>query len=468
MGIYTSPSSGVRKKGCYGASQVTSVKVEWDFQGYEIVIDDTWLEHGQTLANISRQQRNSASRTVYLAHVPCMFEHELKNERDQKHCHSTSNQSSERTCNSFLQYRIIAQRSFKGQQNDISKEVKKLWRTESKEMYFFCLRNWEIETSKFLMKELTLVLRTKGSAPPIDPKWSAHAQIRALSPQPQQDSHSDLLRRRRRGGRVTRKPVRQKNAPRKKQRRIETPLEMPDDDYNIPCVDETSIESIEFDSDEERRTRPIYGMKTLAGQGKKSAHESSPDLSPSPQQSGNLDLFHNETEQQSFAAEELLRLDEEEMLSSYREEIWWDEADPEDLSQSDDRLLTILRRSTYHQNSHLRSLRDADLLAFHKAVVTERLYIDPRCPWLEGAAGSFFLRHGGHTIISAISSHPTKVDCLVKLDVAISRGEIRKHVFHMCLPGEEEEEEQEMDCMWYHYGGEMCFSEDLKEVYLCQ
>ena len=136
----------VRKSGPRRSSQV---KEEQGHQGYQIVVDDAWLERGQTFAQVNRQMSKSFSSTNYLAHIPCVFTHDLTTKHVKGRRGYTLDQPSataERTCNSFLQYRILAQRSFKGQQTDISKEVDKLWRNESKEMLFFCHRNSEIET----------------------------------------------------------------------------------------------------------------------------------------------------------------------------------------------------------------------------------------------------------------------------------------------------------------------------------
>jgi hypothetical protein len=127
--------------------------MELEFQGYQIVIDKSWLEPGQTFDQANSRMENSTSRTGYLPHIPCIFAHELMAAHSRERRGSTSARlSSERTCNSFLQYRILAQRSCKGQQTDISKEVEPLWRTESPEMHFFCLRNSEIETCIRLIK----------------------------------------------------------------------------------------------------------------------------------------------------------------------------------------------------------------------------------------------------------------------------------------------------------------------------
>jgi hypothetical protein len=124
-----------------------NVETEPEFHGYQIEIDSSWLEPGQTFNQANRRMQDSTSRTGYLPHIPCIFAHELVTEHARNRHGSTSARlSSERTCNSFLQYRNLAHGSCKGQQTDISKEVERLWRTESREMHFFCLRNSEIET----------------------------------------------------------------------------------------------------------------------------------------------------------------------------------------------------------------------------------------------------------------------------------------------------------------------------------
>ena len=118
--------------------------------------------------------------------APCLWADDLKAEFEQKNADKESpdpESKKERTCNSFLHYRMLARNCFTGPQTDISKEVRSLWQKESKEMYFYCQRNSEIETRISPWgNELTLVLGETNCAPPIESQWSAHAIVRALPP----------------------------------------------------------------------------------------------------------------------------------------------------------------------------------------------------------------------------------------------------------------------------------------------
>src|ERR1700737_4944755 len=102
-----------------------------------------------------------------------------------------------------------------------------------------------------------LVLKAKNSAPEIDPRWSAHAQVRALSPLPQRDDSSDEINRpRSHKARHSRAPSRRNSRP--KIRRRETPLESSDDD-DVPAAASPTFDremsqeddDVEDDSDSE-------------------------------------------------------------------------------------------------------------------------------------------------------------------------------------------------------------------------
>jgi hypothetical protein len=124
------------------------------FQGYRIVRDTSWLRDDETFDDANRIMQKSISSTGHISGVPCLWLDDLKAEFHKSNaCRPPLNldHQRERTCNSFLQYRILVQRCFQGQQTDISKEVEALWRNESKEMQFYCHRNSEIETCIYLL-----------------------------------------------------------------------------------------------------------------------------------------------------------------------------------------------------------------------------------------------------------------------------------------------------------------------------
>lgn len=119
------------------------------FQGFRIVRDTSWLRDDETFDNADQIMQKSISGTGYISGVPCLWVDDLKAEFRKSNISRSPpspQHRRERTCNSFLQYRILVQRCFHGQQTDISKEVEALWRRESKEMQFYCHRNSEIET----------------------------------------------------------------------------------------------------------------------------------------------------------------------------------------------------------------------------------------------------------------------------------------------------------------------------------
>jgi hypothetical protein len=163
-----------------------------EFHNYRFVSDLSFLPGNTTINQANHRMQHSFSSSGYISGIPCLWTNDLETEFRQNHHyqrHSPENRG--RTCNSFIQYRILAQRCFTGQQTDISKEVEALWRDESKEMYFFCLRNSEIETCSSILPALanSIVLGTTNCAPRIDPRCSAHPQVRALSPLPPNDNN---------------------------------------------------------------------------------------------------------------------------------------------------------------------------------------------------------------------------------------------------------------------------------------
>ena len=123
-------------------------KLKSQFHGYRLVRDESWLGKGQTWEQATRCMEHSFSSTDHISEIPCIWADDLKAEfrRENGHRKLLAPTGKDRTCNSFLQYRILVQRCFTGQQTDISKVVETLWRRESKEMYFYCFRNAEIET----------------------------------------------------------------------------------------------------------------------------------------------------------------------------------------------------------------------------------------------------------------------------------------------------------------------------------
>lgn len=108
----------------------------------------SWLEQGQTLERANARMQKSIALTNYISEIPCIWADDLIAEFIQTHGPHKRTAASiinDRPCNSFFQYRMLAQHCFFGRQTDISKGVEVLWRAESKEMYFYCFRNSEIE-----------------------------------------------------------------------------------------------------------------------------------------------------------------------------------------------------------------------------------------------------------------------------------------------------------------------------------
>jgi hypothetical protein len=137
-------SAAKRMKGKQRSDNISPSKAEI-FHDYRLVRDESWLRRDQTFEDANREMQDSISSLDSISGVPCLWADDLKlTSRDDTF--ASQHKRRERMCNSFLQYRILVQRCFRGQQTDISKEVETLWRSESKEMQFYCLRNSEIET----------------------------------------------------------------------------------------------------------------------------------------------------------------------------------------------------------------------------------------------------------------------------------------------------------------------------------
>ena len=129
--------------------EITTPSKAEKLHDYRFVRDVSWLRKGQTFEEASREMQESISSLDYVSGVSCLWVDDLKSESRVRDRVVNTHNPRERTCNSFLQYRILVQRCFRGQQTDISREVETLWRNESKEMQFYCLRNSEIETCIF-------------------------------------------------------------------------------------------------------------------------------------------------------------------------------------------------------------------------------------------------------------------------------------------------------------------------------
>jgi hypothetical protein len=153
---------------------------------YQFMRDCSWLEDAETSEGARRKVERSLMMSGSVEGVPCLWADDLKAEFYQKNPNREPpdpTSKKDRTCNSFIHYRMLVRNCFTGPQTEISKEVRRLWRNESKEMYFYCQRNAEIETRISPWgNELTLVLGETNCTPPIETQLSAHAIVRALPP----------------------------------------------------------------------------------------------------------------------------------------------------------------------------------------------------------------------------------------------------------------------------------------------
>jgi len=115
------------------------------FYNYNFIRDISGFPTTWTLERAIRLMQRSSSQIEHLPGTDYIWVDDLKDQH-QGVLPGNAPREIERTSNSFLQYRILVQRAFKGKQTDISKEIEFLWRAESKEMQFHCYRNAEIET----------------------------------------------------------------------------------------------------------------------------------------------------------------------------------------------------------------------------------------------------------------------------------------------------------------------------------
>jgi hypothetical protein len=122
--------------------------------------DPSWIPQGFTREAASAMIQKSVSHHTPYPEVPFVWVDDLVAERGRKDPlfdispKRKTNGAQDRGCNSFMQYRMYAQRAFSGQQTKVSKNVEQLWSTESDQMKFQCERAAEIES-----RNLTLVDR---------------------------------------------------------------------------------------------------------------------------------------------------------------------------------------------------------------------------------------------------------------------------------------------------------------------
>jgi hypothetical protein len=113
------------------------------FHNYDFVADRSWLPKRCTLERASRVMQKAISQSEHPPGMDYIWVDDLKDQHER--VLPSAHRERERTSNSFLQYRVLVQRAFTGQQTMISKEIESLWRSETKEMQFQCYRNSEIE-----------------------------------------------------------------------------------------------------------------------------------------------------------------------------------------------------------------------------------------------------------------------------------------------------------------------------------
>ena len=122
--------------------------------------DPSWIPQGFTRETASAMIQKAVSHHTPYPEVPFLWADDLIAERGRKDPsfnippRRRGNGVHDRGCNSFMQYRMYAQRAFSGQQTEVSKSVEQLWSTESGQMKFQCERAAEIES-----RNLTLVDR---------------------------------------------------------------------------------------------------------------------------------------------------------------------------------------------------------------------------------------------------------------------------------------------------------------------
>ena len=118
----------------------------------DFITDPSWLPQSWTLEKASHTMQQSICEIEKIPDMEYLWANELKDQHEQTLPNNRSLKR-ERTSNSFLQYRILVQRAFTGKQTLISSYIEALWRTESKEMQFYCYRNSEIENCTFAMND---------------------------------------------------------------------------------------------------------------------------------------------------------------------------------------------------------------------------------------------------------------------------------------------------------------------------
>ena len=70
--------------------------------------------------------------------------------------------------------------------------------------------------------------------------------------------------------------------------------------------------------------------------------------------------------------------------------------------------------------------------------------------------------------MNVILNNPSLHRHLVEVDVGIARVRVKEVVSPFKLPRPTNDTPDNAEQYWYHYGGNVCFSEDFKEVWLCE
>lgn len=139
-----------RKKSKF--SHPTNQKSAANSHGFELMADPSWIPQGFTRQAATAMIQEAISHHTHYPGVPFIWVSDLVAERGRKEpsfnqwTKPKTTRNQERGCNSFMQYRMYAQRAFGGQQTEVSKNVEQLWSTESDEMRFHCERAAEIES----------------------------------------------------------------------------------------------------------------------------------------------------------------------------------------------------------------------------------------------------------------------------------------------------------------------------------
>lgn len=125
------------------------------FSGYEIVHDVSFvsfLPKGKTVEEADCI-KNSIKKTDSISYI---WADDLKSGVLNP---PSGNSGRKRARNSFLIYRCLVQRCFKGQQRDISKEATALWKGESEEMILLCYQISDIEKKRISLSMKCLINR---------------------------------------------------------------------------------------------------------------------------------------------------------------------------------------------------------------------------------------------------------------------------------------------------------------------